>query len=86
MSAIQIKNVPDEVRDVLSRAASAKGQSLQSYLADVLAEQAHFARNAELLERLPVVGSSATMDDIVETIRASRGPLGEGVVGEDTDQ
>ncbi len=40
-------------------------------------EQDHVACNAGLLEGIPVTGTSVTMDEIVETIRSSRGPLGE---------
>ncbi|MGI8307884.1 hypothetical protein [Saccharopolyspora hattusasensis] len=76
MSAIQIKNVPDDVRETLVEAAKIKGQSLQSYLLDALAEQAHLARNTELLRDLPVAETDVSMDDIVEVIRSSRGPLG----------
>lgn len=49
MAAIQIKNVPDDLRETLVQAAKAKGQSLETYLLDALTERAHLARNTELL-------------------------------------
>lgn len=49
-SVIRIRNVPDDVRDALVAAANAKGQSLQEYLLDALVEQAHLARNTELIQ------------------------------------
>lgn len=78
MSAIQIKNVPEEVRAVLVEAAKSKGQSLQGYLLDTLAEQAQFARNVELMKKMPVEGSSASMSDAVSLLRTARGDLPVG--------
>jgi plasmid stability protein len=40
MAAITVRNVPDEVRDVLATRAARAGQSLQEYLRSMLVETA----------------------------------------------
>jgi hypothetical protein len=50
MTAITIRDVPDDVRQGLAAEASEAGQSLQAYLLGVLTDRARFAnRNRELL-------------------------------------
>lgn len=51
MVAIQIRDVPDEVRDALVAQAGARGQSLQRYLLGIVSAQARRSRNVELLNR-----------------------------------
>lgn len=50
--AIQIRDVPTDVRDALAGAASRKGQSMQAFLLDVLEREAGFSRNMEILDQL----------------------------------
>ncbi len=73
MVAIQIKDVPNEVRDVLAAEAKRAGQSLQAYLLGVLEREARFARNRRIVEEMPLPDVSLTMDEIVAAVRASRG-------------
>jgi hypothetical protein len=73
MTVMTIRNVPDEVRDLLSRAAKRSGQSLQNYLLAILDREARFARNAEIAEMEPVGGGLLGMDEIVEAVRTARG-------------
>lgn len=47
-----IRDVPDEVRDVLSRDARERGQSLQAYLLNVIKRQAEFSRNRQLIAEI----------------------------------
>lgn len=72
MAAIQIKDVPDEVRDILTVEAKRAGESLQAYLLGVLEKEARFARNREIVERTPLPGADLGMDEIVAAVR--RGP------------
>jgi antitoxin FitA len=51
MVALQIRDVPEEVRDVLADQARAHGQSLQAYLLDLIETQARRARNVAVLDR-----------------------------------
>jgi len=49
--ALQIRNVPDDVRDALVERASQLGQSMQAFLLDVVQREAKMARNAQVFER-----------------------------------
>ena len=49
--ALQIRNVPDEVRDALVERASQLGQSMQAYLLDLVQREARLARNADMFDR-----------------------------------
>ena len=51
MVALQIRDVPDDVRDALVAQARQPGQSLQAYLLDLVRQQAQRANNAVLLGR-----------------------------------
>ncbi|RCW39199.1 hypothetical protein DFQ14_11735 [Halopolyspora algeriensis] len=73
MAVMTIRNVPDEVRELLARAAKRNGQSLQNYLLSMLEREARFSRNAELAEMEPVGGGLLSMDEIVEAVRSARG-------------
>jgi hypothetical protein len=46
---VTVRDVPEDVRDALSRTARSRGQSLQAFLISLLKQQAAFSRNAELL-------------------------------------
>lgn len=52
MVAVQIRDVPDDVRDTLAAQARRRGQSLQAYLLDLVETDARRARNAAVLDRL----------------------------------
>jgi hypothetical protein len=49
MVALQIRDVPDEVRDVLAKRARERGQSLQAFLLAVAKAEARRVRNTSLL-------------------------------------
>jgi antitoxin FitA len=49
--ALQIRDVPEDVRDALVAQAKARGQSLQSYLLELVETQARRLRNTEILGR-----------------------------------
>jgi hypothetical protein len=51
MVALQIRDVPEEVRDALAAQAKARGQSLQSYLLELVETQARRLRNTAVLDR-----------------------------------
>lgn len=51
MVAVQIRDVPDDVRDALAAEAESRGQSLQMFLSDVLAREAASARNLAWLRK-----------------------------------
>jgi hypothetical protein len=51
MVAIQVRDVPDAVREALAAEADARGQSLQVFLSEVLEREARLARNRAWLKR-----------------------------------
>jgi hypothetical protein len=50
--AIQIRDVPEEVRDALAEAAAERGQSMQTYLLNLVSDEARRKRNADVFNRL----------------------------------
>jgi plasmid stability protein len=74
MPAVQIKDVPDDVHEVLRRRARAAGQSLQEYLRATLIAQARQPTLQEIfdeVERDPVT-SSAPLEATTALVRAAR--------------
>lgn len=51
MVALQIRDVPEDVRDALATQAKARGQSLQAYLLELVEMQARRLRNTAVLDR-----------------------------------
>ncbi len=51
MVAVQIRDVPDDVRQALAERARARGQSLQAFLLSLVEEEARRSRNLALLDR-----------------------------------
>jgi antitoxin FitA len=76
MVLIQIRDVPEPVRDELARKATAAGQSMQSYLLGELTRLAERPTMAEIVRRAQArakaSGSSVTMGDAVAEVRAAR--------------
>jgi len=74
MVALQIRDVPDEVRDILADRAQQLGQSLQAYLLSLVTDEAQRANNLALLEAFEdrVDGSSGDMGEAVAEIEAAR--------------
>lgn len=52
MVALQIRDVPDSVRDLLAEEAKRRGQSLQVYLLEVLEREAANASNRRWLDTM----------------------------------
>lgn len=49
--AIQIRDVPEAVRDVIAQRAAKRGQSMQVYLRELLEREARLEENAKAFER-----------------------------------
>jgi hypothetical protein len=56
MVSIQVRDVPEQVRDTLAEVARSRGQSMQAYLLALLEEDARRARNVMLLRRVRETG------------------------------
>lgn len=80
-TVITVRDVPNEVRDVLAEQARERGQSLQAYLLSLLRRQAAFSRNRQLLAEIESElsdGRGAGSDapdaaDVLTQERADRG-------------
>jgi hypothetical protein len=75
--ALTIRDVPEDVRDVLSRDARQRGQSLQAFLLGLLVRQATFAGNRQVLaavgrELASGGGAGADAPDAAEVLEAAR--------------
>ncbi len=51
MVALQIREVPDDIRQTLADRAAARGQSLQSFLLSLVTAEARRSTNLALLQR-----------------------------------
>lgn len=73
MPSLQVKDVPDQVHDVLRRRAAAAGQSLQEYVMTLLEEHASADTVQEVFERISFrSGGSISFGDAVAAIRSDR--------------
>lgn len=74
MAYLQIRDVPDDVRDVLAERAQERGQSLNMYLREVVLREASFARNRALIDEVVSRrgGSGFTAEDVVAARDAGR--------------
>jgi antitoxin FitA len=76
VTLIQVRDVPEPIRDELARKAAAAGQSMQSYLLGQLTRLAERPSMAEIVRRAQAgakaSGSAVTMSDAVAEVRAAR--------------
>lgn len=75
MVALQIRDVPEPARDALARQASARGQSLQAYLRELVLREASFTDNLAVLDEIAGWrrdGADATLDDVLSARDAAR--------------
>ncbi|GAB6858729.1 hypothetical protein [Microbacterium xylanilyticum] len=71
MVAIQVRDVPNEVREALVAAARERGESLQTYLQSVLAREARMARNRAFLDVYEPIRPPQEVDvlNVITTVR-----------------
>lgn len=74
MVALQIRDVPDEVRQVLATRAAAQGQSLQAFLLTLVTEEARRSNNLLLLKSFEGRrdGSQLTTTQVTEALDQAR--------------
>ncbi|WP_211319621.1 FitA-like ribbon-helix-helix domain-containing protein [Quadrisphaera granulorum] len=74
MVALQIRDVPDDVRDELARRAEAAGQSLQAFLLTLVTAEAQRSRNATLPRTFEgrSDGARLSADDVLAELDAGR--------------
>ena len=83
--ALQIRDVPEDIRDALAELARSRGQSLQSFLLALVRREARFARNLALLHgfdgRTDGVPDSASVTDVLDQGRAEQDAHNLGGLG-----
>ncbi|WP_200834414.1 hypothetical protein [Amycolatopsis alkalitolerans] len=74
MTALQIRDVPEPVRARLAELARERGQSLQSYLLDLVNDEVRRQDNLAVLRRFGErrYGTRLTREDVVSTLHAAR--------------
>ncbi|GAB3526513.1 FitA-like ribbon-helix-helix domain-containing protein [Arthrobacter monumenti] len=77
MVALQIRDVPDDVRQTLAERARARGQSLQAFLLSLVEDEARRSTNLALLDRFGGREdgsrlSPAEATDVLDRARADR--------------
>ncbi len=82
MVALQIRDVPDHVRQTLAVQASRRGQSLQSFLLKLVTDEANRSANVAILTRFADRNdgsslSAADLSHLIDEARAERDPDGE---------
>ena len=75
VKTIQIRNVPDEIHAELRLRAAQAGMSLSDYALAELERKASKPPIAEVLERARRRPGGLTTQQIVDAIRAERGPI-----------
>ncbi|MDR1118444.1 MAG: hypothetical protein LBL01_04005 [Bifidobacteriaceae bacterium] len=75
MVTVTVRNVPDEVHDSLAAKAARKGQSLQQYMLEMMADESTRRSQEEILDEIRARARGfSTMDAeaLVADIRAGR--------------
>lgn len=79
MVALQIRDVPENVRDTLAARARENGQSLQAFLLALVLREASFSRNLDLIRELddesPQPGP--TVEDVLAALDDARAERGQ---------
>jgi len=74
MVALQIRDVPDDVRRALADRAAAQGQSLQSFLLALISKEAERAANVAMLQSFAhrTDGSRLSAAELTHTLDVAR--------------
>ena len=70
--SLQIRNVPEEVRDRLAERAREKGMSVQAYLLELVEREARFSRNAEMFDRTEHIRRPVPVEALDDIVREGR--------------
>ncbi len=74
MVALQIRDVPEDIRQTLAEQAAARGQSLQSFLLTLVTDEARRSTNLTVLARFGarVDGSQLSGAEVTEALDQAR--------------
>ncbi len=76
MVALQIRDVPEELRDKSVALARERGQSLQAYLFDLIRDEVRRKDNLAVLKRFGPTGTSLSALNPDDVTAALDGPAG----------
>lgn len=87
MVAMQIRDVPDDVRRILAARAAARGQSLQSFLLMLVTDEARRSENLAILKRFDgrQDGSQLTNAQTLEALDDARAEREASLTKSSTD-
>ncbi len=87
MVAMQIRDVPDDVRRTLAARAAARGQSLQAFLLRLVTDEARRSANLALLEQFDgrQDGSRLTSAQALEALDGARAEREASLTESSTD-
>lgn len=85
MVAVQIRDVPDDIRQTLADRAAARGQSLQSFLLDLVTNEARRSANLAVLERFARRndGSRLSATEATQALDRARAERDKELVGDE---
>lgn len=85
MVNIQVRDVPEDLRNTLATAAKERGQSMQAYLMTLLEEAGRRTRSVAMLRRLDSMGGgyAGTDSDAVSEIAEQRAERDRRNMGEE---
>ena len=74
MVALQIRDVPEDIRQTLAEQAAARGQSLQSFLLTLVTDEARRSTNLIILQRFGARydGSQLSAAEVTEALDRAR--------------
>ncbi len=87
MVALQIRDVPEDIRQTLADRAAARGQSLQAFLLTLVTDEARRSTNLALLERFNDRddGSRLSAGQVTEGIERARAEREAALSGAESD-
>ena len=74
MATIQVRDFPEEQKQILVGMAASRGVSLNTVARDALLREATFAHNLEMVGRAAIIGSNSrfTLEDVLAVRDAER--------------
>lgn len=87
MVALQIRDVPEDIRHTLAEQAAARGQSLQAFLLALVTDQARRSTNLAMLARFGARqdGSQLSSAQVTEALDQARAERESVLNGMDSD-
>lgn len=80
--ALQIRDVPEDVRDALAARAAQSGESLQRFLLRLITQEAEHQRNLAIVADLQLAdGGLSSAESVLDVVDRSRGERDDELSG-----